>query len=66
MSYSYVHREETFVRDLDEAIAAWFVFRDKRYHPVFDIRWRMAPEAFIDEFLYQRGWRMIPGSREWV
>lgn len=66
MTYSYKHREVTFVRDLDQAMDAWFKYRDQRFHPVFDITWRMDPTAFIDEFLHCRGWRQIPGSTEWV
>lgn len=28
--------------------------------------WYAVMDAFVDEFLYCRGWRQLPGSTEWV
>jgi hypothetical protein len=56
--------------DILEAACAWQDYASKRFgeslsQRVTDIMFECR-EIFITEFLMQRGWRQIPGSKDWV
>ncbi len=70
----------TLHRDSWEALAAWNKYAGTRFSYEYDrnnrltpeqyeayiLAWVPAREEFISEFLLCRGWRQLPGSREWV
>lgn len=63
--------DAAFSDDSWYALMAWAEYANNRfYNDKIDDRYAAiyleAREAFLTEYLVRRGWRQIPGSKQWV